>query len=1076
MKKIYFYILAACILCGCVREQAPAEFEVGEGTGIMQMGFGVADHIQVETRATLGEEGESRINNFYVFVFREDGTLAGGQFFDAKNRKTAYELVTSSLNSSWYVDNVVSNSTSGTGIFRMNVATGENMRAYMIANLDDDIFSVSSDLLAHAVEDEDDLKKFTGELQQLTVNRSGYLTMSGMTDGVTVKGSDDSKAVEVSEHSDPITLRRLTSKIRFIFQTGSRHDERGQVIKSFKPGKWKVVNVPRTSYVLSYAERGITASAGEDSANPDPSAPTSSYSDWASDFFDTEFAYFEDFPSNNRSEFSFYMPENRQKPKKACTAYQDRSRCLKDDTGHNGSYTVTYDDGGISVSRDMRLFEYANDFSTYVVVTGSVEMELVEDPEGTVLGGDVQYIIHLGDWNSTIDDKGPGDSADVYDGYDNFNVERNTSYTYTVTVNSVNSIRVEVKTSNDDDAEFEERQPGATGDITVAKEVIAVCDSHYASRSFSFSLGNFFDAGGNYVGDDLTWFVETPFSTGGPEKGLDNLDYKWVHFRLNKQDSDGNYLNLRRKYSPREFVSYYEWRDAATNKEDDGTDGLAGYHNDGSMTVVQLVDYIKNEVHKYREGKDNAFDHKDAEDYKSKKINVTAFIDEYYYDREPVRPYRAYSSLWKRFVNTDDRKMHILSNSEISLDGESMVTGSVVTIQQKPIVTVYNTDESETGLTTAWGAENVDEFGESRTYWSATADDKRGNNSDSNGLFNTCVEWGLCKNGSFVAGNLWSEYLDWEKPNATPLQKDEYNYLRYACMSRNRDNNGDGKIDRSEVRWYLASINQLAEMYFGNDVLEDNVRLYNRTPDERRSDDETKWQQHIISSTSYSRGRNSNNPTVVWAEEGISSGNYDATWQHLKKGSVRCVRNLGYIDDSQDNTYSIASEPQQLIQVEKNSDGNHLVSAKYLNDMCIRYYTSNDLAFGDERAMANRLYKTFEIYKSDSDLGKSMAFPEFNKSIDATVNAGRPNPFCPEGYRAPNQMEIAIMRYYLGADKPTWTLSRTYWSFGPMGMNHSGTTGNNGFIKNSDDNLTVHNVGVSTVRCVRDVRYDRTTE
>lgn len=40
--------------------------------------------------------------------------------------------------------------------------------------------------------------------------------------------------------------------------------------------------------------------------------------------------------------------------------------------------------------------------------------------------------------------------------------------------------------------------------------------------------------------------------------------------------------------------------------------------------------------------------------------------------------------------------------------------------------------------------------------------------------------------------------------------------LRYFCMARNRDNNGDGKIDRSELRWYTASIKQLVGLYVGN--------------------------------------------------------------------------------------------------------------------------------------------------------------------------------------------------------------------------------------------------------------------
>ena len=52
----------------------------------------------------------------------------------------------------------------------------------------------------------------------------------------------------------------------------------------------------------------------------------------------------------------------------------------------------------------------------------------------------------------------------------------------------------------------------------------------------------------------------------------------------------------------------------------------------------------------------------------------------------------------------------------------------------------------------------------------------------------------------------WSTYMDYEVANSTPQLKEDYKYMRYACMNRNRDNNGDGKIDRNEVRWYLAAL------------------------------------------------------------------------------------------------------------------------------------------------------------------------------------------------------------------------------------------------------------------------------
>ena len=403
------------------------------------------------------------------------------------------------------------------------------------------------------------------------------------------------------------------------------------------------------------------------------------------------------------------MMENRQVPKitdkdEYKAGYHDRSRALKTSNDLNDKCSVSYTVNGVEHSRDIRMFEYANDFSTYVVVTGYVEMELKNDDAGKVLGGEVEYLIHLGDWR------------EKEGSIDNYNIERNTSYIYTVTVNSLDKIRLEVETSKNG-AEFKEEQPGATGQVTIAKEEIALCDCHYESKTISFHLSNFFKNGKinreNCIVDELTWSVKTPFGEGEPKivngvESVTGLDYQWVHFRLNKRGDDGNYYSdKRRKYTDREFAASETWRSAQENAEEDGADGLAGFHNDGIMTVPYLCKYIKEQVKKYLDNPAvSDFDSGTATD--GPKISLTAFVDEFYYDKNPVTS-ETRSDLWKYFVNKDDRKLHILCNSVKSLDEESSMTGSVVTIQQSSIQCVYNTDPSYTDLKTAWGVENMDE-------------------------------------------------------------------------------------------------------------------------------------------------------------------------------------------------------------------------------------------------------------------------------------------------------------------------------------------------------------------------------
>lgn len=1055
MKKRILHTIvlwvAALVSISCVKENfTPSQSGVGEARFLLD--FGVKDDIAIQTKSTLDAKAESRVFNLYVFVFNSNGDKVSGEYFGSKNLKASAEEVRNATDNCWYVNN----STTTTGSVLFNCSAGEGFTLYVLSNLDSDMVRISSDVLAATVRTEDDLKNFTAFLNQKIVNRNGYFPMSGQISDITINDSNSATSGRTNL-TGKVMLTRIDAKVRFVFKTGNTPDAQGQTIKSFEPRQWKVVNVPRMGYILPRPN--------EDCVNVAPNTAKEDYSKYAAGFFDTEFVNFEDFPKSGTSGFSFYMMENRQTPKKALAGYQDRSRAQKLASGLNEKCTVTYSLDGQEISRDMRMFEYANDFSTYVVVTSYVEMELVNDKAGKVLGGDVQYIIHLGDWGKNIAD---------------FNTERNTSYTYTVTVNSVNNIRVEVETSKGAVSDVKENQPGASGQISIAKEEIALCDCHYVSKTISFHLTNFFNNSDisreNCIVDELTWAVKTPFGEGEPrtEGGVDvtsGLDYKWVHFRLNKQDAAGKYYtDKRRKYTPRTMETKIEWQE---NMEDDGTPGLAGFHNDGIMDVAQLCTFIKNEVHKYLDNPaSSAFDNLESTDLSLPKISLTVFVDEYYYEEDPIT-FEKKSDLWKKFVNAEDRKLHILCNSEKSKDLESSSTGSVVTIQQRSIQCIYNTDPSYTVLQTAWGVENQDEYdGRWDKYWSVTSGGNRGNNKRLNGLYNSCKEWELSPAGTsnaFTTGVQWSKYMDYEVENDTPQLQSDYQYMRYACMTRNRDNNGDGKIDRNEVRWYLASINQLLGLYVGGTILNSNTRLYNKIPEDKQSDERIKWQQHVVSSTAFNS--ESNNPTMLWAEEGTSTSHFYHNWAPDIQGTgIRCVRNLGYIDGKNDESYDIDKEFDDYITAEKQGDGSYIFTCTHLNEKALRYYTSKELILSDERSLENSLYKKFQSYPT-SNTFTAQSFTVFNEKVDEEIAAGRGNPYCPEGYRTPSQIEAAIMRYYIDNWGNNNTFTRTYWSFGPLGSNSKFVDDKYGFSVQGT-NITVNKKDLGEVRCVRDIRVN----
>lgn len=1075
MKKRYFSTIFAAIfllmMTSCVREQfAPGGLTGGEG--YLYLKFGSAPNVEISTKATRKAESENKIMNLYVFVFDNAGHKIHSKWYSELERTNSVgELDV--IEEGWYRENSSQADQPSTGVIKIKSPSGSGFKIYVFANIDGDMVKISSEMLSHNINTEDDINDFKVYLNQETTSRNGYFPMSGSISGVTV---DKDKGITI-EGSGSLILRRMDAKIKFTFQAGTRPDENGQVIQSFEPKGWRVFNIPKTAFLM---ERN------EDACSVKPDTPTKDYSQYASLFFDSEWANFEEFPDQKTSSFSFYMPENRQTPKNSSfTNYQDRSRQKKTATGLNEVQVVEYTSlSGKTSTKSMRIFQNANDFSTYVLVSAKVTMKLTGSEAGQTLGGDVLYLIHLGDWKSKKIHNGASEhwNDDEYEDVANFRTERNTSYNYTVTVNSVNNIRIEVETS---DGENIENQPGASGQITIAKEEIAICDAHYEAKTMTFSAKNFFE-GTTATADDLTWRVKTPFGEGSPSIGHDGedipagLDYKWVHFRLNKKDADKKfYLDKRRRYTNRVFAESSTFRSAADNMESDGSGdpGLEGYHNDGVMDIIDMVKYIKTQVKRYAswlENGGNYADYKcdfDSENLNDAKICVTVFVDEYYYDKDPIFGGSS-PTLWKRFVNKEERAMHILCNSNTSKDLESRATGSVITIQQKPIKSIYNTDESYTRLQNAWGLESVDEHADKVfTYNQDGSLNGSGKNNDEfNGLANSVCEWelasGEASNITTIENNIrWDKYLSFEVGNELPQLKDRYKSLRYICMSRNRDNNGNGIIDRDEIRWYLASVKQLIGMYVGDGVLESSVRIYNRSTADRKSDDPARWRQHVISSTKYPGG---SEPTVIWGEEGISTGNISGSLaEGNTKFTVRCVRNLGIANDA-----PINEKPDEYIQYSKNADGSYTFECTHINESALRYYSSRELDYEDEHATANCLYKKFETAPADQSwTSGAVSFKTLNDEVSkygSSVYAG----YCPDGYRLPSQTELTIMRYYM---KLTGTYpSRTFWSFGVEALGGSGKDGGNkyGFCISGNNISLYASAKFSTARCVRDVRVE----
>jgi hypothetical protein len=308
-------------------------------------------------------------------------------------------------------------------------------------------------------------------------------------------------------------------------------------------------------------------------------------------------------------------------------------------------------------------------------------------------------------------------------------------------------------------------------------------------------------------------------------------------------------------------------------------------------------------------------------------------------------------------------------------------------------------------------------------------------------------------------------------------------------MTRNRDNDGDGNIDADEIRWYLASIQQLAGIYMGSNGIQPTARLYTRSAAQQNSTDPDDWREHVISSTQY--GTNSNDPQLIWAEEGVSTGSISNSmkwagtgWDGKSGYSIRCVRNVNM--DGEEG-YAPTAAPHDYVDVYTmkngvktsvkasdntfNSDTNIYFDLQYLNSRSFRLpvgvtdspYEPTELVLADDRHSLNNLYEAFVATNTQPSSFTGGTFVPMNENVTNSTK----NPYCPDGYRLPNQRELTLMATYAKGFMGGIVMSRTSYSLGPLGSGTNKSESNGFQFEGTFVALSNYNATVS--RCVRDI-------
>lgn len=1085
MRRNFIYIIISLlgwlfILPGCTDEVMPgSRYEVKEGVPVsVTLKYSVA---AAQSRAT--DEEEKKVNSLCVLAFLgEEGVLSAKQFYSSSDI---------SGNNSLQIRSILS---------------GKN-RIFLIANYSNSIANLEDAL--RGVENYNDFKEVAATFasgHSMDLERSVFL-MSGQMkssqnqgEWVTVSDQPNGGIVDGS----PISLHRVDARIDFKV-TARAAAGKGYTNFVFTPQYYKVYNIPQGCYLVPQDN------------------------DYA-DEMENGYVSMESTPKylegqDNMVSFSFYMMENRKAPKKtiaasdnkgaASTLYALREKKLKsEEKPDDFKPGQTFVPGA---------WKYAPDKGTYVELVGNLSFT---NADGQMVNAQVSYVVHLGNTGNSKVDREWYDDTDLVNDY---NTKRNYKYTYNVTITDVESIEVEV--SAVDEAE---PRPGMEGDVIVAGGEVNEMDAHYGRIKFTLKKSD--------IVQGLSWAFSTPLQRGmkvfngeSTQTPLEMNDYKWVKFAINKEypfkeHSEGDISNKPHdNYYCRDIyvkfpgeAAYNGGTDTEAAPASGGTGAESDYYN--KQVVLYDINQLLNHLHDVAIGNypESVFDPiNDSEDM---EVTITAFVDEFVYYYDPTKIYYKQPesvtteeelALWKKSVNCDSRYLHICkAGAKYSPDGNSSWAESVITIAQHPIYTMYYPNAE--GLNSAWGTEAEMEVcdpgtnytrGEVKIFDNDAIDGehivekqplfKEYTNSNSNGRYNTIK--------TLLGGGAKLHWTDIESvyTNNRNLRKG-YRDIWHACLVRNRDLDGDNIVDPEEIRWYLASIDQLTDLWIGESSLP-NAKLY----DVNTFAGNPIIRYHTASSTFYSDDdhasdrylNNYQNVYVLWGEEGASISGYYEWWDgwggaypqqnapwlsnpRLEGNAYvayRCVRNLGIPLDNIENVpddYAVPDSKEynntvdnvrytekrlDLSRLEYNSRRNYTPTLQpQMNERQEYNKPSNKLAMIVKRNNQDVVFP----YRTGGNAG-SYSLP-WNELSGAEYD-GFP---CPRGYRMPNQRELMLLYTTWREDfkRSEYNYAcKTTFSFNgrdPYAKNNRdgfAYDGGNLYLITSSDKVTFR------VRCVRDI-------
>ena len=547
----------------------------------------------------------------------------------------------------------------------------------------------------------------------------------------------------------------------------------------------------------------------------------------------------------------------------------------------------------------------------------------------------------------------------------NYDVERNCKYTYNITVAGVDKIIVEATKE-----EGKELQPGAEGVVLEygATGKNMTLDSHYeymVMRFYQKDIQALKAAGKGYFYQVYALGNHTDvINVGATTVGKTNdVDTSWIQFAI-KCRRDGS---------------------SSTYSEDKTNRGTAcsypGTNANDLYTVDKFLKYLYDNANSTSIWT-GGYDYNKGSYY----VDATCFISENYYK----------NLTWNQYVNdVDKRAFYVANEVETSNDGRSVYAKTQYGLTQYNIQTFY--DRSKAGSITAYGCETInDEEGKGFTV------NGGGNKYNSAGT-NT---WNGRTN---MVADINKRTDTWENlKNNKSLIK--------ACMSRNRDLNGDGKISDDEIRWYAPTISQYIGIWIGEEIMSTEAKLFNKATSTLQGESD---RMLYYSST--------NDENTYFSEEGLATYNYTQNSQTYSPKLVRCLRNLKSNDVGYNQTPAKYYTYEKSVVTLDNVDEKALLTSG----------GSGELNAHTERSALNKPTKQFQIASNtyvDTDHyyynnGNYVWTTQKQIVEDGTVKCyGKYSEGGSTNWRVPNQRELSLM-FLVDKEKIENTYCRTKFSY-----------------------------------------------